>query len=69
MTAPAASIPGRALAAAADAISGQPTGTSAAHLALVALTAAAPLIRQYNSAGPQPQPPAGERNEENPHDH
>jgi hypothetical protein len=68
MTAPAASIPGPALAAAADTIFGQPTGTPAAHLALVALAAAAPLIRQYDSDGTRPGTRASERNKENPYD-
>jgi hypothetical protein len=64
----ARSIPGAALSAAADAISGQPAGTPAAHLALVALAAAAPLIREHDSAAGRRETPAGERNEENPHD-
>jgi hypothetical protein len=68
VTAPTASIPGPALAAAADAISGQPTGTPAAHLALVALAAAAPLIRQYDSGRTRPGTRASERNKEKPYD-
>lgn len=44
-----ASIPGAALAAASDAISGQPTGSSAAHLARVVVEAAVPIIRQHEA--------------------
>jgi hypothetical protein len=58
---PACSIPGSALVAAADAISGQPAGTPAAHLALVALAAAASLIRQHGSAETRPETRASER--------
>ena len=47
-------IPGAALSAAANAISGQPAGTSA-HLALVALAAAAPLIRDHDLSAPEEQ--------------
>ena len=65
----ARSIPGAALAAATDAISEQPTGTPAAHLAFVALAAAAPLIREHDSAEARPETRVGAGDKENPHDH
>jgi hypothetical protein len=43
--------------------------TPAARLALVALAAAAPLIREHDSAEGRRETSAGGRNEENPHDH
>lgn len=48
----AASIPAAALAAASEAISDQSAGTSAAHMARVAIEAAAPIIRQYDRSQP-----------------
>jgi hypothetical protein len=41
------SIPAAALSAASEAISEQPPGTPAAHLARAAIEAVAPIIRQY----------------------